>query len=327
MEHILKNVSESTLKQWANAPDDDKNFASLHYVDTFLSLKKIGGTSRKNNGTWDFILDQCTDKRKELERVLSYACGFGHAERALATVRKFKQCDAYDIVPEALSSAREQAKNAGINNINYELMDLNNVKLSHDYDLVIAGGIHHIKNLEQLFSETSSHLLKGGVFQLYEYIGETQCQPTQRTVEIINACIQLIPPIYRVKVSSQRELHVNNPAEAIRIIKERDLDVEDYLWSSFTPMTREQWDVHDPSEAVRSNEIIPLLKENFDSVEVRYSGGTIVQFAIHDIAKNFAIDTMEARNILDMLWNIEQTAIKYDDVPENYAFIIARNLD
>jgi 2-polyprenyl-3-methyl-5-hydroxy-6-metoxy-1,4-benzoquinol methylase len=320
----LDSIAAGTLKQWAKEPDDSMNFASLSYVNE-LSLKKIGGQKGESVGLWDYMLNLYTKKDVELNRVLSLCCGFGHAERLLATLRKFRFCDAYDVVPEALNAADRLAKEAGIYNISYEIMDLNNISLHHKYDLVISGGIHHIKNLEQLFSEVSSHLTPNGIFLMYEYVGPSQCQPTQRQVEIINTCIRLIPPVYRVKISSQRELNAKNPEEALHIIQEKNLDLDKHLWTSFTPMTREQWDVHDPSEAVRSDEIIPLLKKYFDMVDARYTLGSIIQFSLYDIAGNFSVNTQETRDILDMLLKIEDVAVKYDDVPEDYAVIVVRN--
>lgn len=91
-------------------------------------------------------------------------------------------------------------------------------------------------------------------------------------------------------------------------------------------MTAEEWRRVDPSESVRSEEIIPTLRQYFSEVDIRYQGGTILQFALHYIAANFYVDSAEARALLEMLIQIEDTLTKYDpDVPQNYAVIVARN--
>jgi hypothetical protein len=100
---------------------------------------------------------------------------------------------------------------------------------------------------------------------------------------------------------------------------------DEYFWNHFKPMTREQWNAVDPSEAVRSDEIIPILKRYFKTVDVRYTGGSIMQFALYDIASNFYGDRQETRDLLDMLFKIEAVLVKHDDVPQNYAVIVAKN--
>ncbi|MGH9337541.1 MAG: hypothetical protein ACRD21_27645 [Vicinamibacteria bacterium] len=100
---------------------------------------------------------------------------------------------------------------------------------------------------------------------------------------------------------------------------------EEYFWTKFVPMTRDQWKAADPSEAVRSDEIIPLLRKYFRTVDVRYTGGSIMQFALFDIAGNFYEDNEETRDILDMLFKIEEVLTKHDDVPQDYAVIVAKN--
>lgn len=402
MEAMYKNktLSEDPLEKvadrWAQEPDDAINWATIPYVNK-RTLEMIGGDPNKHGGGWDYMLDLYTDKGRPFERVLSLCCGHGHAERTLARFREFRHCDAYDISLPALEHARALAQAEGLNNINYEQRDLNNLKLSHTYDLVIGGGIHHISNLEGLFSEVSRCLAPNGVFLMYEYIGPAQCQPTERQVEAINACIHLLPKKYRVRISAQREL-AKSPEEVLALLearkaallegeaghpgemlnsnvgatddgqKPRSLNIpavslahllyllraslialregafkhrlkgyllsilqdptyplERYFWNSFVPVTREQWNERDPSEAVRSDEIIPLLNEYFDEVDVRYTGGSILQFTLYDLAANFYEETEETKAILDMLFHIEDVLVKYDDIPQDYAVIVARN--
>ena len=79
------------------------------------------------------------------------------------------------------------------------------------------------------------------------------------------------------------------------------------------------------SESIRSDEIIPLLRKYFSTVDVRYTGGSVMQFALYDIAGNFYDDNEETRDLLDMLFNIEEVLVKHDDVPQDYAVIVAKN--
>lgn len=462
---------EVVASRWATNPDQAVNWATIPYVD--LRAAAMAGATDPGKGFWLHMLDLYSDPARPVRRALSLACGLGHQERTLARYRKFDECDAFDISPGALEKARQSAEAEGLHNINYECRDLNDLKLTHQYDIVIAGGVHHIRNLENLFSEVSKNLAEGGLFLMYEYIGPSQCQPTARQLEAINACIRLLPTKYRVRISAQRKLGVNTPGEALAAIEAQraaaraaasegpttrpalepvapgveksnaespadadegrreplaeparrgvprflellgraaaairrgdfffrlrmfmvrclqpsttpdprvsdealesgaasssNVDGQDpsavtaptptagvpgsgasggqsetvagttdgadagnelpdeYFWSRFVPMTREQWNAVDPSESVRSDEIIPLLKQYFKAVDVRYTGGSIMQFTLYDIAGNFYDDNEETRDLLDMLFKIEEVLVKHDDVPQDYAVIVAKN--
>jgi SAM-dependent methyltransferase len=442
--------------RWAGNPDQAGNWATIPYVN--VRAAEIVGATDLGKGFWVHMLDLYSDPQRPIQRALSLACGFGHQERTLARLRKVDACDAFDISPAALDKARQFAQAEGLHNINYECRDINDLKLTHQYDAVIAGGIHHISNLENLFSEVSRSLAPRGFLLMYEYIGPSQCQPTARQVEAINACIRLLPKKYRVRISAQRKLGVSTPEEALAAIEARPAEAQtaaservaagvapvtpqpgtpesgscveasgtvdpvdvqgvadgppsqperrgiprllevvsraaaairrgdfmfrlrmylirwlqpsispdgssnptpdgppavppdgdegatsamvagtsdapdaeqelsdEYFWNHFKPMTREQWNAVDPSEAVRSDEIIPILKRYFKTVDVRYTGGSIMQFALYDIASNFYGDRQETRDLLDMLFKIEAVLVKHDDVPQNYAVIVAKN--
>ncbi len=98
-----------------------------------------------------------------------------------------------------------------------------------------------------------------------------------------------------------------------------------HFWSSFTPMTEAEWLALDPSEAVRSADIISVLHQVFPRVEVRYLRSSMVQFVLHDIAANFYNDAGESLDYLRMLFAIEDTLIQTGQIPEYYAYIAAFN--
>ena len=78
----------------------------------------------------------------------------------------------------------------------------------------------------------------------------------------------------------------------------------------------------DPSEAVRSAEIVPLLRQHFDILEYKPLGGTILQFLLADIAGNFQRDETGPR-LLEMLFTIEDTLIDAGHLDSDFAYIVA----
>jgi hypothetical protein len=59
----------------------------------------------------------------------------------------------------------------------------------------------------------------------------------------------------------------------------------------------------DPSEAIRSDEIVPLAMRNFRVIEHRPYGGTTLHMLLHMTAGNFLTD--EARYWLELLFELE----------------------
>jgi SAM-dependent methyltransferase len=319
-------------ERWGAPPDDALNWATIPIME-------------RRAGYFGDVLKEYIAPNALFERVLSLCCGHGHFERTLLQLVKYGACDAIDISEGALESARAAARQAGISNVNYIQQDLNRLSLSRNYDWVFAGGVHHLSNLEHVFAELARWMPPGAPFMMYEYIGPNQCQPTARQLEAINACIRLLPEKYRLRVSAQRRLRAAGAEEGLQFLhRKRDEIAADarrgstkgpiskdpafanFFWQHYTPMTAEEWNAVDPSESVRSQDIIPVLKKYFAEVDVRFQGGSIVQFTLYDIAANFYGDSEEVRHLLEMLIHIEEVLTKYDpDVPQNYAVIVARN--
>lgn len=78
----------------------------------------------------------------------------------------------------------------------------------------------------------------------------------------------------------------------------------------------------DPSEAVRSAEIVPVLRQYFDIIEYKPLGGTILQFLLADIAGNFQRDETGAR-LLEMLFAVEDALLEAGHLDSDFAYIVA----
>jgi hypothetical protein len=77
----------------------------------------------------------------------------------------------------------------------------------------------------------------------------------------------------------------------------------------------------DPSESIRSAEIVPLLCRHFDIVEFKPMGGAILQFLLADIAGNFREE--DGEKVLEMLFAVEDTLMAVGDLDSDFAYIVA----
>ena len=238
---------------------------------------------------------------------------------------------------------------AGHTGIHYAVADINQIELpTQYYDAVWAvEAAHHFTELAYL-AQVARALKPEGLFILHEYVGASRFQFDNRQREVIEACLNLLPIQSRLLPPALPTVGSSTPVPATRrnarwIIR-RTIDklAEGTFWSTAGRYWRRRQAIQagqrpikemavatvrsviavDPSEAVRSSEIIPVLKTNFDIVEYRPLGGTILQFLLGDIAGNF--ETEDGERLLQMLFTIEDTLMEISDLPSDFAYIVAR---
>lgn len=177
-------------------------------------------------------------------RALSIGCGTGGLERDLIRRNLFADVDALDGSLGSLAIARKEAKDLGMSDrIHYFASDFNAPILpSGRYDAVfIHQALHHVASLEKLFLAIGRALKPDGFFYFDEYVGPSRTDWND----------SLLQP--------HREIFEEIPAE------ERGTD-----------RLKLPIQADDPSEAVRSSEIIPEVLRTFEIVERRDYGGAVL---------------------------------------------------
>ena len=286
-----------------------------------------------------------------LARCLSLGCGAGHLERRLGQLGAFEQCDAYDMSENSISTARTAAQAEGYRNIRYHTADVNTLTLdSNSFDAIwISAAMHHFEALEHICGQMKQALKPGGLLILFEYVGPNRFQFPTRQKEVANLCLQLLPEKYRVYVtessqlltkSSDREqgyrwvlrrvndkIRDGNLVSTIRRRLRLRLAVgTDQTINKVTIGFPSARDViaNDPSEAIRSEDILMVLHQYFEIVEKRDWGGNIMQFLLHGIAGNFSDENDESQALIRMLFNIEDTLIQCGEFKSDFSYIVAR---
>jgi SAM-dependent methyltransferase len=241
--------------------------------------------------------------RKAASLGLSLGCGYGVVEREAVKLGIAERFDAFDISPEAVEVAREEAQRQGLaDRIEYAAADLNAIELEPDrYGTVFAiQTLHHIEALEHLLDQIRLSLSKGGLFVINEYVGPARFQFPDERLPLMNKLLAAIPETHR---RSLRNGHVK--VEVLR------------------PDVKEVQRV-DPSESVRSDEIIGLVEERFEIVYKADFGGTLLQFVLSDIAGNF--DPADPRDValVDLICLYEDTLIEHGVLPSDFTYAVAK---
>jgi hypothetical protein len=88
--------------------------------------------------------------------------------------------------------------------------------------------------------------------------------------------------------------------------------------------TIEEMIANDPTEAVRSEELLPMLDQRFDVRERKHIGGTILQHLLYETIARFRFENAKERSILEMLCTIEAMLVDAKQVPCDYVILAAR---
>lgn len=214
------------------------------YIATTLS-----GTSQ---GIWPLDWLQARLPGRRFRRALSIGCGAGALERDLIRRDLVDAVDAFDGSTNSLRVARNEAAAAAMTSrIRYYAADFNEPVLPRQtYDLVlIHQALHHVAKLEKLYRAIMRTLTPDGVLYLDEYIGPSRTDWSAEAMAPHRALYDALPPKVR------REPRLNEPIM-----------------------------MDDPSEAIRSSEIMEQLRIGFDVRAERGYGGNFLSVLYTSIA-------------------------------------------
>lgn len=193
---------------------------------------------------------------------LSLGSGSGYIERRIIDGGYSTAMEGVDISAEAVRLAGEAARGR---QVTYRELDLNRDSLpERRYDFVVsAAALHHVTNLEHCLSEVHRSLTDGGLLTMHEFVGPDRFQWTDLQLDLVNRVYDLLPERYRY----------NRMTGKVHPSIER---------KPFAHMIEA-----DPSEAVRSSEILGVASRFFETVELREIGGGLLHPLLEGIIGNF----------------------------------------
>lgn len=239
--------------------------------------------------------------KKPLERILSLGCGAGDLERRLWREGIARAYEGIDVAPAAIERARAAAAALPDADIRYQVADINKVELAaQHYDAVFCHmSAHHFANLEGIFAQVHRALKPGGFLFLDEYVGARQFQWGQRQVELIDL------------------LRRHLPEKWVRT-------AEGEFLRSFRAPTVEELVAVDPTEAIRSDEILAVVAKYFVVSEFRGYGGNLLHGLLDHIGVNYVDDDADAQAMLETFMALEDWALRHGIVEHDFAIIVAQ---
>lgn len=303
-----KKWNQEVADYWSSAVETGTFSSSVYWlanpiVNRRYQMKAVRG--REYSHWLDFCIDYYLRAKSPVDRILSVGCGDGSLERQLASLNICKTIDAIDIAPGMIEVAKQKAQEQGIDNIRYLVANVEEVGFpAKNYDAIFYNmSLHHMLNIEDIMRKTASVLNPEGFLFINEYIGPNRFDFSDREKEVLRALHALIPEKFRFSLAQhnfghlQTNVYIPDPLEVARI---------------------------DPSEAVCSAEIMPMLEQHFEIVEFNKIGGTTLQFLLQNIAGHFRQEDPDSMAILDLIYKIETTLINIGDLQSHFALIIAK---
>ncbi len=319
---------------WSHvAQKGDLGFWQIPGWDEHQNLLASGRPDR----TWlDVFAGELASSRRAPGLALSLGSGGGGYEPMLLERRLCASVEACDLSPDLVRFAQERADASRLP-IRYFVADLNAPQFpAGRYDLILAAAVlHHVEELERLLESLVSTLAPGGRLVVYDYVGPSRFQWTDEQVQVCNAWLRRLPARYRRKrgypwhyVLAKRafdalpfvgsdgaERWLERRAPASAFAQYRRLKAARLMLDEIVRPPREQFVVTDPSEAVRSGEILDLLPRYFDIRRIVPMGGTLVQPLFTRTAANFWDD--EGREWVERILAHERELVSSGSLPSD----------
>jgi SAM-dependent methyltransferase len=240
-----------------------------------------------------------------VDRLLVLGAGSGWLERALALKDGIGSITACDFARETVAAAEKTARQEGLDQIGYRVCNLEVESLPEGpYDAVVGNDVlHHITNLEGLYERIHEALVPGGKILFNEYVGPNRFQYSDARMDVINRYFRLIPDHLRFNTYWSR------------------------LFWSRVRVDPAKLAADDPTEAVRSEDVLPLARQYFD-VEAEYPyGGGLLNPLLSEIIANFDEKKPYDAGLLRMLCDVEDRLTRSGVIePDFYVFVGRRRL-
>jgi SAM-dependent methyltransferase len=289
--------STRVREAWNDAPADDQWWV----VDTVRRRWRAKVCGDPDVDFVSFFCGRHLSGRTELDALL-VGCGSGHSFERWVDTRVFRRLCAFDIAPGQVARAQERVAALGIGAlVQVEVADAATLSLpARAYDVVIAEQtMHHMSPLSGILARLAQALRPGGFVFIDDFVGPIRHQWTPRQLAAANAMLTLLPEPYRRMRSGRVKDLVVRPSVARMLLT-------------------------DPSEAVESSRILPLLRRHFELLEIRRYGGTLLEVVLSGIAHNFVASDPETRRLLDACFSFEDTLLAAGEIADDFVVVVGR---
>jgi ubiquinone/menaquinone biosynthesis C-methylase UbiE len=293
---LVQGKQTRTEKAWEHTSSPPINWWDIPAVRKRWNYMVSGDPDVEH---YEYISGKYLKDRNGLS-ALSVGCGTGHRELRWAETGQFKCIDAYDLSEQRIRYAVDAADKKGLRDIiHYRTGDVYKIEYHENcYDVILLEqSLHHFSPIEDLLVRLNRFLKQNGYLIINEFVGPARFQWTDRQLEAINGLLSALPAGYRTMWNSNSVKRKICKPSRLRMI------------------------LDDPSEAVESANILPMMHKIFHVIEIKEYGGTILHMLFQGIAHNFLSEDRETRRLLDACFEVEDALLNNGDIRSD--FIVA----
>ena len=257
-----RELTFEDVKKILNESDEAKSLKEYtHYSDKYWNDLEVVGKYKNKLATGNenvHWIGDILNRFKEylpFDDVLVVGCGNGWLERQLYDLGIGKHFDAFDMSEKYVNEAKELKQSRAID---YFLDDINSMSKieNNKYDAVFNFAVlHHATKIDDALKKLAGCLKNNGLMFSEEYVGPARNQYSDEHLNLMMEVMSDLPEKYRTKVKSLRP-----PLENFRV---------------------------EPSEAIHSDLILPLIPKYFDIVYQRNLNGGIAYQILHNNIDEF----------------------------------------
>jgi ubiquinone/menaquinone biosynthesis C-methylase UbiE len=298
-----ESVAAATATLWGQTAVARTTAPIRGWLDSPLVLREC--VHRRLNGNPDDDWLMGLVKRLAIPstgRWLSLGCGTAGTEILAGRLGMYASMLALDAAQPALEVARQAAAGQGIDRIEFGTVDLNALTLPKAaFDVVMmCMSLHHVAALERVLRTVRQALKPDGWFLINEFVGPAQFQFPDRQLAVVRDLLASLPERLRMDCTTGS------------------------LKTAYPRRPLEHWNRWDPSEAVRSDEIVPLLHRHFDvALQLDY-GGTVLNLLLEHIVHNFDCGRPADVEIFLLLARTEELLIREGHLGNDFTVMAMR---
>lgn len=231
-------------------------------------------------------------------RALELVCGAGARSLFLFEHHLVRSVDGVDPGEDQILAAEANRASSGAPGV-FRAANPNALRLPRGaYDLVFAcHALHQVVALERLLDEAYAALTPDGLFVVEGFVGPSRFQWTEAQMRLVETILSCVPERLRTLPWGVPKTSEGRPDRAA--------------------VTAQS-----PFEAIRSSEIVALVRQRFSLVAVRPLGGTLQNLFYNGIVHNFADDDAEASRIVDLVARAEDALIDTGLLPSDFVIMI-----
>lgn len=295
-EKMDDKVAERIAKKWDEHKNTFQQGGAWHEHPLLVKTYQQRLASGNKN-----MVSHLLDQNGKKQNCLSIGCGDGGIEIDMVSSGLCQKMKGIDLSPVRIQEANSKIPPDLTDRVVFNVGNAENDFFGNEYDLVLfTHALHHIFDLEKMIDAITERILgESGILVLEEYVGPVRWQFPQHHLDYMSEFLKNIEKKYPHRVESLRK----NP-----------------LWNglSFTTPDAELVRKDDPSETVRSNEIIPVLSQKMNLIEDVPLGGNFFQWMFHNVYNSLKDD--EGNKIVESMLETEMKLIKDGSLQSDYVF-------